>query len=91
MSKLVRIRVESVEGFCAAGYKVGDEFHLDSFMIRSSIPICLHALSAMQNFIYALSHGVKVKDLGLKEIYVSCSDPGEPYGNGRVIFKVEVL
>ena len=91
MSKVVHIRVESVEGFCAAKYKVGDEFYLDKFLIQSKIPICIHALSALQNFIYALSHGVKVEDLGVKEVFVSCPDPGEPRGKGRVIFKIEVI
>lgn len=87
----IRISVESVTGYCAANYRKGDVFYFERFLIKSDIPVCIHAFSAMQNFLYALAHGVKAEDLGFKEVYIRCPDPGGPFGSGSVMFKLEVI
>ena len=46
----VKCTVQSVKGFCSAGYKVGDTFYVkQAFIVEAEEPktICLHALSAM--------------------------------------------
>ena len=91
MTDKVRVVVEKVEGVCAANYSPGSEFILEKFLIKTEIPLCIHALSALQNFIYSLTHGAKPEDFGVEKLFVSCPDPGEPYGKGRVIFRVEVV
>jgi len=87
----VEIKVAKVEGVCEAGYKVGDRIYLDKFLLSSDKPICVHAISSLSNVAYALSHGMEPESLGVKEIYLSCPDPGTELGRGRVIFKLEVV
>ncbi|RLI81428.1 TIGR04076 family protein [Archaeoglobales archaeon] len=82
------ITVEKVEGTCAAGYKKGDSFYFENFLVKSEIPVCIHALSAMQNIIYALSHGIN--PLGTEKVYVRCPDPGGSLGAGSVLFKINI-
>jgi uncharacterized repeat protein (TIGR04076 family) len=85
----LRITVEEVEGECAAGYRKGDFLYFEDFLLRSEIPVCIHALSAMQNIVYAISHGIN--PIGKEEVLVRCPDPGPPLGAGAVLFRIEVL
>ena len=87
----VEIRVMNVEGKCAAGYTPGDKFYLNSFLLESEIPICIHAILSLSHIAYALSHGAKLKSGNRGEIYFSCPDPGKPFGDGKVIFRLEVV
>lgn len=88
--------VKEVSGYCAANYKPGDFFIFDSFFIEPQMPvkICLHALSAMQNMLYGLAHGIYPEKLGAIQedsYYVHCPDPGEPYTRGgSVLFELKV-
>ncbi|AIY90159.1 TIGR04076 family protein [Geoglobus acetivorans] len=87
----VRVRAVSVEGRCAAGYKSGDEFYLEKFLLESEKPVCIHAILAVSHVAYALAHGMDADAFGKKEIHLSCPDPGEPHGDGRVTFRIEVV
>lgn len=87
----VEIKVIKVEGKCAANYKCGEVILLDGFLIEHEKPLCIHALMALGHVAYALSHGMKAESFGKDEIILSCPDPGKPYGDGRVIFRLEVI
>jgi len=87
----VEIRVTNVEGYCAAGYTPGDRFYLNSFLLESEIPICIHAILSLSHVAYALSHGGKLRTANGDEIYLSCPDPGRPFGDGKVIFRLKVV
>lgn len=87
----VRIEVAEVDGKCAAGYRGGEEFYLNGFLIESERPLCIHAISALGHVAYALSHGMDPGFFGSEGVFLSCPDPGRPYGDGRVIFRLEVV
>ena len=87
------IEVVKVKGKCAVGYKPGDYFVFNSFYIEpTKAKICLHALSAMQNILYAIAHGISPKALGVGDentAYVQCPDPGKPFTDGgTVLFRI---
>ncbi len=90
--KLV-VEVMEVKGYCAAGYKPGDSFIFNGFYIEpSNTKICIHALSAMQNILYAIAHGISPKSLGIGDecnAYIQCPDPGKPFtSGGTVLFRI---
>ena len=87
----VKIEVDSVEGRCAAGYRPGDASYLNGFLLESEKPLCIHATLALAHVAYALTHGMDRNSFGKEKIYLSCPDPGEPYGDGKVIFRLEVI
>ncbi len=87
----VRIRVIDVKGKCAAGYQPRDVFYLNDFLFESEKPVCIHAISALGHVAYALSHGMDPGFFGSDGVFLSCPDPGRPYGDGKVIFRLEVV
>ncbi len=93
LSRCVRVRIEvaEVEGKCAAGYQPGDVFYLKEFLFESEKPLCIHAVLALSHVAYALAHGMDSGTFGTDGIFFSCPDPGKPYGDGRVIFRLEVV
>ena len=90
----LRVRVVEVRGYCAAGYKPGDTFVIDGFVVRGGVPVCIHALSAMMTLASPMLKGVPAEKLGIGEGrkgYVQCPDPGPPYTDGgSVVFELEV-
>lgn len=87
----VRICVKRIEGKCAAGYKIGDQFYINGFYIeeRQNVKICLHALSSMLTLLTPFLKGVSAKTLGIGTSdnigYVQCPDPGKPYTEGGTV------
>jgi len=95
LSYKIKIIVKDIRGHCPI-YKVGDEIIFDGFYIDSSksAPVCIHAFLSMASIIYAASHGVSLKDLGIGESddsgFLTCPDPGPPYtSGGSVLFIIE--
>ncbi len=89
----IRICVKEVRGYCAAGYKPGDCFELDRFLLRGEKPVCIHAFLAMSTLAYAMARGASARQLGIGEEddagYVSCPDPGPPRTRGgNVVFEL---
>jgi len=90
----IRVVVKEVRGYCALGYKPGDEFTIENYYIApTQKPICLHALAAMTTLLAPLLKGVSAKTLGIGETddigYVQCPDPGKPYTpGGTVVFQL---
>jgi len=87
----VEIKVVKVEGECAANYRPGDAMHLNGFLLEPEKPVCIHALMAVGHVAYALTHGMDASSFGKDGIILSCPDPGKPYGDGKVIFRIEVV
>ncbi|MBC7110428.1 MAG: TIGR04076 family protein, partial [Archaeoglobi archaeon] len=56
----VKIEVVKVEGKCSAGYKPGDVFYLNEFILESEKPLCIHAVLAVSHVAYALAHGMDI-------------------------------
>ncbi len=87
----VTVRVVEVRGYCAAGYKPGDEFVCEWFYVKPNqeLRLCLHALNSMMTVLTALLKGYSARDLGIGEEddigYVQCPDPGKPYTRGGTI------
>jgi len=95
-SYTVRVVVEEVRGYCAAGYVPGDVFEIERFYIRpnQNVKICLHALNSMLTLLMPFLKGIPADKLGIgKEAdigYIQCPDPGSPYTcGGTVIFRLE--
>lgn len=91
----VRVTVKEVRGHCAAGYKPGDSFEVESFYIRPSqgVRICLHALSSMLTLLLPFLKGFPADRLGIGSSadvgYVQCPDPGKPYTcGGTAVFEL---
>lgn len=91
----LHVIVKEVHGYCAAGYKPGDEFVIERFYIlpHQKIKICLHALNAMLTLLTPFLKGISAKNLGIGSEndvgYIQCPDPGKPYTNGgTVIFEL---
>lgn len=91
----VRVIVKEVYGYCALGYKPGDEFLVENYYIPpgQKVSICLHAVSSMISLLAPFLKGVSAKTLGIGETdnvgYVQCPDPGQPYTiGGTVIFEL---
>ncbi len=91
----VRVIVERVEGYCALGYKVGDEFIVEGYYIPrgQNVRICLHALNSMLTILIPLLKGYSAREMGIGPCddiaYVQCPDPGKPYtSGGTVLFKL---
>ncbi len=96
MDYVIRVRVKEVRGYCALGYKPGDEFIVEKYFIRANqkIPICLHALNGIITLLILMLKGYSAKKLGIGETddigYVQCPDPGKPYtSGGTVIFELK--
>ena len=88
----VVIEVHEVRGRCAAGYKRGDCFFVDGFLLRGE-KICIHALAGMLSLLSPFSHGISARALGIgssdDEGYVQCPDPGSPLTcGGTVVFRL---
>jgi len=77
------VYVTDVRGFCAANYKVGDEFIVEWFYIKpaTNVKICLHALNSMLTLSMPFTNGVSAKELGIGREddvgYIQCPDPGK--------------
>ena len=87
----IKIRVKEIRGYCPI-YRVDDEIIIIGCHIVK-IPdngICLHSIISMATFIYALTHGVSAKELGIgKEEnvgFIQCQDPGPPLTEGGTVF-----
>lgn len=85
----VKCTVQSVKGYCSAGYNVGDSFIVkDAFMVEAVEPkaICLHALSAMTPYLTAYARHTDPSDwINMKKEF-QCPD-----NTNAVIFSVERL
>jgi uncharacterized repeat protein (TIGR04076 family) len=85
----VKCTVQSVQGNCAAGYRVGDSFLVkDAFMIEAVQPkaMCLHALAAMTPYLTAYARHTDQADwINLKK-ELQCPD-----NSNAVIFRLERL
>ncbi|MEM1983279.1 MAG: TIGR04076 family protein [Sulfolobales archaeon] len=95
MSYRVRVVVKEVKGFCASGFKLGDEFVVEKFYVlpQSNARICLHALAGMSSLLLPFLKGVSARELGIGTEddvgYVQCPDPGRPYTTGgTVVFEL---
>ncbi len=89
----VVIEVHEVRGRCAAGYRKGDRFSVDGFLLKGD-RICIHALAGMISLLSPFSHGVSARALGIgssdDEGYVQCPDPGTPFTcGGTVVFRLK--
>ncbi len=92
----VRVTVEEVRGYCAAGYEPGDSFIIKDYYIPpgQGVKICLHALNSMLTLLMPFLKGVSAEKLGIgprdNEAYLQCPDPGKPYTDGgTVVFRLE--
>ena len=91
----VHVAVKEVQGYCALGYRPGDEFLVENYYIPSNqkVGICLHAFSSMFSLLTPFLKGVSARtlDIGATDDigYVQCPDPGRPYTNGgTVVFEL---
>jgi len=91
----LHVIVKEVHGYCAAGYKSGDEFVIERFYIppHQNIKICLHALNAMLTLLTPFLKGISAKNLGIgsgNDVgHIQCPDPGKPYTDGgTVVFEL---
>ena len=65
MKKSLRIRVKEIKGKCAL-YKEGDQFFIEEgYILKTTIPLCMHGLMAIVPYYVALSRGILPKELGL--------------------------
>ncbi len=83
----VKLTVKSVKGYCSAGYKVGDYFHVkNGIMVEPGKPlgICMYALPAFLPYLTAYCRETSPKDWinSLKEL--QCPD-----STNTVIFSIE--
>jgi len=89
----IRVRVARIEGKCVV-FEEGDEFVIEGPYLKSSKPVCVHAIGALLSLLSAATHGTSLKELGLttNEVgYLTCPDPGPPYTpGGRVLFELRV-
>ncbi|MEM4436790.1 MAG: hypothetical protein QXO22_07600 [Thermosphaera sp.] len=67
MSYRVRVVVKEVKGFCASGFKLGDEFVVKKFYVppQLNMRIHLHALVGMSSLLLPLLKGVSARELGI--------------------------
>jgi len=83
----VKLTVKSVKGFCSAGYKVGDYFHIKGgLMIEAGKPqgICMYALPALIPYLTAYCRETSASDwINLKK-ELQCPD-----NTNAVIFGLE--
>lgn len=54
----VVVKVLSQEGFCAAGYEVGDEIYFNNDEISGKLT-CIDALTTLMPCVYAMHYGVE--------------------------------
>ncbi len=83
----VKCTVQSVKGFCSAGYKVGDTFYVkQAFIVEAEEPktICLHALSAMTPYLTAYGRHTDEEDWINRKKEFQCPD-----STNSVVFSVE--
>lgn len=83
----VKCTVQSVKGFCSAGYKVGDTFYVkQAFIVEAKEPktICLHALSAMTPYLTAYGRHTDEEDWINRKKAFQCPD-----NTNSVVFSVE--
>ncbi|MEM1672933.1 MAG: TIGR04076 family protein [Archaeoglobaceae archaeon] len=91
MSYRVRVVVKEVEGFCASGFKLGDEFVVEKFYVlpQSNARICLHALVWMSSLLLPFLKGVSARELGIGTEddvgYVQYPDSGRSYTTGGTV------
>jgi uncharacterized repeat protein (TIGR04076 family) len=82
-----KLTVKSVKGFCSAGYKVGDFFHIKGgLMIEAGEPkgICMYALPALIPYLTAYCRETSANDwINLKQ-ELQCPD-----NTNTVIFGLE--
>lgn len=85
----VKCTVQSVKGFCSAGYKVGDSFSVkEAFIVEADEPktLCLHALTAMSTYLTAYARHTDKDDwINLKKEF-QCPD-----STNSVVFGIERL
>jgi len=93
MKRDLKVVVREIKGNCPV-FKEGDEFSIcEGYLLKTNLPLCLHALSSLMPYDVALSRGIKPEDLDLGKddrAYVQCLDPCEYTGGGTVVFEVRV-
>jgi len=62
----------------------------EQILLESEKPFYIYAVLTFGHVAYALAHGMDTATFG-EEIFLSCPDPGKPYGDERVVFRVEVV
>ena len=96
---VLRVEVFRVEGRCEV-FKVGNFFVIeDGWVLKSEIPLCMHALSSLMPFYIALSRGVEPSRLGLSPAdgsqpntaFLRCPDPCDITNGGTVTFRIKLL
>ena len=95
MERTVRVRVAAVDGHCAV-HHVGDQFQVTGASLKSTVPVCIHALPSLLHYALAIREGTSPVDLGLAKsgnvARVACPDPGPPLTDGGVvIFEMELV
>jgi len=91
MKRNLEIVVIEIKGSCPV-FKRGDTFFIyDGYLLKTKIPLCLHALSSLMPYYVALSRGIEPEELNLGKngkAYVQCLDPCKYTGGGTVIFEI---
>jgi uncharacterized repeat protein (TIGR04076 family) len=83
----IKCTVQSVKGFCSAGYKAGDAFYVkEAFIVEADTPkgVCLHALSAMAPYLTAYARHTDPDDWINQKKEFQCPD-----STNSVVFGVE--
>lgn len=73
-----KVKIQVVSSKCEH-YKPGDTIYMDgAFIVKEkSADLCMTALSALYNFIYAARKGVSGEDMGFPESTFQCPDGPE--------------
>ena len=87
------VQVKETKGQCPV-YRAGDSFQItEGFILKATVPICLHSLASLMPYYVALSSGVGPVYLRLaregESAFVQCLDPCELTGGGTVIFEIK--
>ena len=86
----VKAKVVSLEGYCSANQKKGDEIIFDWDNHKINGKICLHSLYSIMPKIYALAHGANVafytNEDGKKVARHACPD-----GYNPVIYELSIV
>jgi len=83
----IKCTVQSVKGFCSAGYKAGDHFFIrDGLMIEARAPkgLCMYALPALLPYLTAYCRETPYSDWINMKKELQCPD-----NDNTVIFRLE--
>jgi len=89
----LKITVKEIQGKCPV-FSLGDTFYINKgYIIKTEIPLCMHALSVILPFYSSLSRGVPPEEMGLgkERAFLQCPDPCRYTGGGTVVFEIETL